>query len=85
MLAFNVTHFDDRRLCTRSCGPYTLAVFNNVCAGLCAPHKDLVNLHGNEACREKPDNVPVVREILPVSRSGSRPRPLSRRFDNVAV
>eukprot|EP00210_Caulerpa_lentillifera_P005805 g5551.t1 len=85
MLAFNVTHFDDRRLCTKTCGPYTLAVFNNVCAGLCAPQKDLVKLHSSESCRESPNHVPVVREILPVSHSGSRLLPQSRNFDSVVV
>ncbi len=51
MLAFNVHHFDDRRLCDPWCTPSSLAVYNiPECSGLCNPVKDLVHLHAQSDC-----------------------------------
>lgn len=52
MLAFNVTHYDDRRLCTPSCSPSSLAVYDiPACAGLCDPSRQLPLLHATPSCR----------------------------------
>ena len=51
MLAFNVHHFDDRRLCDPWCTPSSLAVYNiPECSGLCNPVEDLVHLHAQSDC-----------------------------------
>jgi hypothetical protein len=52
MLAFNVTHFDDRRLCETSCSQSSLAVYDIPgCAGLCDPVRQLPTLHNSsQAC-----------------------------------
>lgn len=51
MLAFNVHHFDDRRLCDPWCTPSSLAVYNiPECSGLCNPVEDLVHLHEQSDC-----------------------------------
>lgn len=52
MLAFNVRHFDDRRLCEPWCTAATLAVYSiPECAGLCNPVEDLHHLHDSSDCR----------------------------------
>ena len=52
MLAMNVTHLDDRRLCDQECGPATLAVYDIPrCAGLCDAPKSLPILHASPECR----------------------------------
>ena len=51
MLAFNVTHVDDRRLCETECSDKAVAVWGYPdCAGLCQPIEQLRELHGNERC-----------------------------------
>ncbi len=51
MLAFNVHHFDDRRLCDPWCTPSSLAVYNiPECSGLCNPVEDLLHLHAQSDC-----------------------------------
>lgn len=52
MLAFDVQHMDDRRLCEPWCSEHTLAVWHMPrCAGLCNPAEDLLNLHSSKDCR----------------------------------
>ncbi|GAB4819945.1 hypothetical protein N2152v2_006991 [Parachlorella kessleri] len=52
MLALNVTHFDDRRLCETSCSQSSLAVYDIPgCAGLCNPVRQLPLLHNSSQCR----------------------------------
>lgn len=52
MLAMNVTHLDDRRLCDKECGPATVAVYDiPKCAGLCDAPKSLPILHAAPECR----------------------------------
>ena len=52
MLAFNVTHYDDRRLCEPSCSPTSIGVYDMPrCAGLCDPISALPALHASEACQ----------------------------------
>ena len=54
MLALDVNHFDDRRLCDPWCTPSSLAVYNiPECAGLCNPVDDLLHLHAQEDCRSQ--------------------------------
>ncbi|PNH08278.1 putative beta-1,3-galactosyltransferase 14, partial [Tetrabaena socialis] len=50
MLAHQVAHFEDMRLCSPTCHPAALAVLRTECAGLCAPLEDLEALHRQEAC-----------------------------------
>ena len=65
MLAMNVTHLDDRRLCDKVCGPATLAVYDIPrCAGLCDAPRSLPILHASSEC-----HTPVIDPetgILPV-------------------
>lgn len=52
MLAFNVTHYDDRRLCETNCTESSLAAYDiPVCAGLCDAAAQLPSLHASAACR----------------------------------
>lgn len=52
MLALNVTHLDDRRMCDEKCGPASVAVYDiPECAGLCDAPKSLPKLHSSAACR----------------------------------
>lgn len=52
LLAFNATHYDDRRLCEAACSLSSLAVYDiPQCAGLCDPAAQLPVLHASEACR----------------------------------
>lgn len=54
MLAFNVSHFDDRRMCSPSCEPNAVAVYDfPKCAGLCDSVEALPKLHRDEACRSE--------------------------------
>ena len=54
MLAFNMHHFDDRRLCDPWCTPSSLAVYNiPQCSGLCNPVQDLVHLHAQPDCHSE--------------------------------
>jgi len=55
MLAMNVTHLDDRRMCDEHCGPATVAVYDiPQCAGLCDAPKSLPLLHADPKCRTPP-------------------------------
>ena len=62
MLAMNVTHLDDRRLCEEKCGPATVAVYDiPKCAGLCNAPQKLPVLHKMPACRTPPpDDLPTL-------------------------
>ena len=52
LLAFNATHYDDRRLCEQACSPSSLAVYDMPqCAGLCDAAAQLPQLHASDACR----------------------------------
>lgn len=52
MLAFNVTHRDDRRMCEGSCSGTSIVVYDYPdCAGLCNPSQQLLDLHTSAACR----------------------------------
>ncbi|KAL3152446.1 hypothetical protein ABBQ32_001493 [Trebouxia sp. C0010 RCD-2024] len=54
MLALDVNHFDDRRLCDPWCTPSSLAVYNiPECSGLCNPVDDLLHLYAQEDCRSQ--------------------------------
>lgn len=52
MLALNVHHLDDRRLCETSCTDSAISVFDMPkCAGLCEPAEQLPKLHASAACQ----------------------------------
>lgn len=52
MLALNMTHYDDRRLCSPACTNASVAVYDYPrCAGLCAPADDLPRLHASPECQ----------------------------------
>jgi hypothetical protein len=53
MLAFNVTFFEDMRLCTNRCHPYAVGFLNNYCSGLCDPINDMYRYHQSFMCRRK--------------------------------
>jgi galactosylxylosylprotein 3-beta-galactosyltransferase len=51
LLAFNASHYDDRRLCEPACSKSSLAVYDiPQCAGLCDPAAQLLMLHASAAC-----------------------------------
>ncbi|KAL6754243.1 galactosyltransferase-domain-containing protein [Haematococcus lacustris] len=50
MLAHNVKHFEDMRLCAQACHPAAVAVGRPECAGLCDPVNDLVAAQNNTDC-----------------------------------
>ncbi len=51
LLAFNASHYDDRRLCEAGCSEKSLAVYDiPQCAGLCDPAAQLPALHASAAC-----------------------------------
>ncbi|CAM6090243.1 unnamed protein product [Calypogeia fissa] len=55
MLAFNVNHEDDRRLCEPECQVDSIAVWDiPTCSGLCSPEKKLLLLHQQDACSKGP-------------------------------
>ena len=69
MLAMNVTHLDDRRLCETACGPATLAVYDiPQCAGLCDAPKKLPELHRDPACQtpvlDAKGDIPTLRPFF---------------------
>ena len=69
MLAMNVTHLDDRRLCDMECGEATLAVYDiPTCAGLCDAPKKLPELHADPNCHSPVLNaegtVPTLRPFF---------------------
>jgi hypothetical protein len=54
MLAFNVTHFDDRRLCETHCSDTSVAVYDMPsCAGLCNAVTRLPELHNLHEVRRQ--------------------------------
>ncbi|KAL6767917.1 hypothetical protein ACKKBF_B37090 [Auxenochlorella protothecoides x Auxenochlorella symbiontica] len=51
MLALNLTHHDDRRMCSPVCSPASLATYDYPsCAGLCNAAVQLRELHTSPAC-----------------------------------
>lgn len=69
MLAMNVTHLDDRRLCERECGDATLAVYDiPECAGLCDAPQKLPELHRDPKCRtpilDSKGDIPTLRPFF---------------------
>lgn len=63
MLAMNVTHMDDRRMCDEACGPASVAVYDiPTCAGLCDAPGTLPKLHASPECRT-PAVDPADREL----------------------
>ena len=64
MLAFNVTHFDDRRLCDSSCKPTSIVVYDiPKCAGLCDPLTSLPAMAADPACTGGSSKAPMLSEI----------------------
>ena len=62
MLAFNVTHYDDRRLCEPACSATSVAVYDiPKCAGLCDPIGSLPALAKDPACSSVPPQAKLVR------------------------
>jgi hypothetical protein len=52
MLALNMSHFDDRRLCQPGCSHHSIGVYDfPACAGLCDPMASLPALHDSPLCR----------------------------------
>ncbi|GMH42893.1 hypothetical protein BSKO_10812 [Bryopsis sp. KO-2023] len=72
MLALNVTHFDDRRLCSSHCTESSIAVYDiPKCSGLCDPQTELAQLHTMADCQSPavPDgllDLPLEDEIMRV-------------------
>eukprot|EP00884_Botryococcus_braunii_P006697 jgi/Botrbrau1/16028/Bobra.7_2s0003.1 len=68
MLALNVTHYDDRRLCERDCSPSSVAVFDMPkCAGLCQPITGMAKLFKDPACQG--NSIPLSEADLPLQPS----------------
>lgn len=64
MLAFNVTHYDDRRLCEPACSPTSVVVYDMPkCAGLCDPIGSLPAFAKDAACTSGPAQAQLVRQI----------------------
>ena len=60
LLAFNATHYDDRRMCEPACGPTSVAVYDfPKCAGLCDSITDLPRLWALPECRAAPLEPPL--------------------------
>jgi hypothetical protein len=55
MLAFNVTFFEDMRLCHPKCHPYAIGFLDNgrSCSGLCDPVPDMYEMEKNYFCRRR--------------------------------
>ena len=68
MLAMQVQHFDDRRLCETKCSATSLAVFDfPQCAGLCDAAKRLPELHAMKECHSSSNEngeVPMLPSII---------------------
>jgi len=85
MLAFNVTYFDDRRLCSTSCTPYSLAVYDiPTCAGLCEPQTKMKELFRQKECQLTSDEVPLLSEIIQVNAARSQQLPPEQFVKDVA-
>jgi len=64
MLAFNVTHYDDRRLCDASCTPTSVVVYDiPKCAGLCDPLASLPAMAANPNCTGGPAAAPLLPQV----------------------
>ncbi|KAG8386405.1 hypothetical protein BUALT_Bualt03G0145400 [Buddleja alternifolia] len=51
MLAMNVNHEDNRKLCEAECTSSSIAVWDiPKCSGLCNPEKKMLELHGKDIC-----------------------------------
>ena len=62
MLAFNVTHYDDRRLCEPACSDTSVVVYDMPkCAGLCDPISSLPALVKDADCTRGPAQARLVR------------------------
>jgi Galactosyltransferase len=73
MLAFNVTFFEDMRLCSPKCHPHAVAFLDNNCSGLCNPVNDMYRLSKMYFCH---------RPIAAGSRLSFMPSsPTRNRFD----
>eukprot|EP01025_Chloroclados_australasicus_P023180 TRINITY_DN23582_c0_g1_i6.p2 TRINITY_DN23582_c0_g1~~TRINITY_DN23582_c0_g1_i6.p2 ORF type:complete len:147 (-),score=11.52 TRINITY_DN23582_c0_g1_i6:512-952(-) len=58
MMALNVTHYDDRRLCSPHCSENSLAVYDiPKCAGLCDAGVELFELHQQPSCTDVPSQL----------------------------
>jgi galactosylxylosylprotein 3-beta-galactosyltransferase len=68
MLAFNVTHWEDRRMCSNDCSETNiLGLYHTTrCNGLCKPEEDMLELH-RDVCGAEP-TIPRGQAILPESR-----------------
>lgn len=70
MLGLNVTHFDDRRLCSPQCTESSIAVFDFPnCAGSCSPQDGLLELNLMADCKGPAvpaghEDVPMENEII---------------------
>lgn len=52
MVAFNVQHEDDRRLCSHKCSPTAVVVSHDPdCSGLCEPVEDMYATHNETLCK----------------------------------
>jgi hypothetical protein len=56
MLAFNVTFFEDMRLCMPRCKRNAVAVLKNKCSGLCSPAKIMRFMHQMHTCHGAPEH-----------------------------
>jgi len=66
MLALNVVHDDDRRLCDKSCKDTTIAMYDMpTCSGLCNATYSLPVLHSDPACRDPADPT-VFQRVRPL-------------------
>ena len=64
MLAFNVTHYDDRRLCAAACSPTSVVVYDIPrCAGLCEPLESLPALAADPACTGGAAAAPLLPQV----------------------
>lgn len=65
MLALNVSHYDDRRMCETTCGDTTLAVYDfPKCAGLCNSVDSLPWLWKQTPCHAGPLQPALKPQIL---------------------
>lgn len=61
MIAHNVTHFEDMRLCAEGCSDAAIGVLRKSCMGLCNPTKDMLLIHRANHCQtEAVDPLPYL-------------------------
>lgn len=70
LLAFNVTFFEDTRLCEPLCRPAAVAFQDLACRGLCSPVPDMLSMHKRKGCSAPPDPGAPVRYLPSQSGSG---------------